>query len=297
MRITDSMRYRQALSDMNLINRENQELLLQAGTGRKLNRPSDSPRDAVLQLRLRQDIASQKSMIEQIETVGDTIGRAELAIDDGIQVFQRAQELVLEAGRTVRADIDFEAIATEADQLLNDMLGIANRQVNGRFLFAGTKTTTQPFTTTGDPVATVTYNGNTESRELVPAPGLHIKTQMPGQEAFVDGGIFQSLINLRDAASAGDVTALTNTVMTDLETAFDHLLDIRTKVGAITSSLDRSVSTLEDDILRREGDLVDVEDADLIEVLVRLKSNEVQRQAALQATARAVQPTLLDFLA
>ena len=42
--------------------------------------------------------------------------------------------------------------------------------------------------------------------------------------------------------------------------------------------------------------LSNIEDADIAQVMVQLQAQQVAYQAALEATAKAIQPSLADFL-
>jgi flagellar hook-associated protein 3 FlgL len=48
--------------------------------------------------------------------------------------------------------------------------------------------------------------------------------------------------------------------------------------------------------LTMKQNLSSIEDADIAEVMVNLQAQQVAYQAALQATAKAIQPSLTDFL-
>ena len=48
--------------------------------------------------------------------------------------------------------------------------------------------------------------------------------------------------------------------------------------------------------LTMKQNLSSIEDADIAQVMVQLQSQQVAYQAALAATARAIQPSLTDFL-
>ncbi|MCC7495240.1 MAG: flagellar hook-associated protein FlgL [Fimbriimonadaceae bacterium] len=298
MRVTDGIKFRQSLSDLDTINAENAELLLQAGTGRRIHKPSDDPAGAVRQMRLKKDIRQQADQIDRITVAAEEVRRTELAMDDSIHIFERARELAVQGTSSARTDTDFGAIAEEADQLLHDLVAIGNRQVAGKFVFGGTQTTAQPFTMTGSPVSAVTYNGDGNSRTVSPSPGLSISVNLPGDEVFVNGtDTFQALIDLRDAARSQDVQQLGTLVSGGLDDGLDKFINQRTQVGAIYGSLDSAIDSLELQKVDQEALLADVEDVDLVDVLVRLKSTETQRTAALQAAARVVQASLLDFMA
>ncbi len=52
----------------------------------------------------------------------------------------------------------------------------------------------------------------------------------------------------------------------------------------------------DEDLILTKQQLSEIEDVDLAEAIVQLQLEETALQAALSATARAVQPSLLDFL-
>lgn len=296
MRITNTMLFRMALADFDDISHENARLLLESGTGRKLNKPSDNPADAVRQLRLRRGASRTQEMIDNLKAANEEVTTSELAIDDGISIFQRAQELAVEAGSGSKSANDFKAIELEANQLLHDLVLVGNRSVNGRYLFSGTDTLTAPFQMNGDPPTSVTYQGNSGTRTVRPSAGVELPVNIPGDEAFANDP-FGALIALRDAAAAHDSDALRDTVGPALETAFDSLVDVRTQIGSLGGSFERTISSLQSTHTSTLAQLSGVEDADLVQSLVDLKNVQNRQQAALAAAAQVIQPSLVDYLA
>ncbi len=298
MRVTETMRYRTFLSDLNTTSETSTKLAQQAATGRRLSRPSDSPIDAVRQLRMRRQVDLGKDLRERLAVSTEELKRSELAVDDAVQVYQRAKELAIEGATGARTDADYEAIAIEAEQLFRDLVGLANRQVNGKFVFAGTKTTTQPFTIDGDPPTGVTYNGNGDARTISPSPGLTVQTGVPGDAMFVNGtDVFAELLNLRDRALAHDVDGLANATAAALDSGFEKLVNKRTELGALTGSISRSADSLDRQVLDDEASLADLEDVDLVQTIVDLKLANNSREAALQVAAQVARTSLLDYLA
>ena len=298
MRITDSMRMRLTLADLGNINAENSRLLQQEGTGKKLLRPSDDPSGAIRQLRLHSDIQQQADEKTRIATGVDTIQNTSLALDDVVSVLQSAKELGVQGATSSLSTSEFQAIATQADQLLKQMVDIANRKAGDSYLFSGTATTTQPFTTTGSPVSAVTYNGDGNYQQLLLSPGTTVSLNLPGSQVFTTGqNVFQALIDLRDAAQNQDVQALSSTVSGELDTAFNQTVNNRTQVNAVQSRLSQETSSLDQISLSSKQLLSNVEDADVVDVLTKLQLTSAQRTATLQAIAKVSQATLLDYLA
>ena len=81
-----------------------------------------------------------------------------------------------------------------------------------------------------------------------------------------------------------------------LDDGIQSLLNTRAAIGARGVRLDSTNSRLSDLNLNFTKLLSDVEDVDLTKATTDLATYENNYQAALNATARIIQPTLLDFL-
>ncbi|MDJ0348552.1 flagellin [Cryobacterium sp. PH29-G1] len=107
------------------------------------------------------------------------------------------------------------------------------------------------------------------------------------------------------------VFALLDTIVTDLRSttnvnvathldALDKRMAImtgqRSEIGARQVQLERAQSTLLEKSATLDAQRSGIEDADLGQVILDLKLQEVTYQAALAVTARVLQPTLMDFL-
>ncbi|MBI5834807.1 MAG: flagellar hook-associated protein FlgL [Armatimonadetes bacterium] len=300
MRVPTITLFRMALTDLNDISADNARLLKQSGTGMKLLKPSDDPGAAVAQLRIKRQQSDYNNSSESLQSGVDRLRTAELAVGDANSILQRAKELSIEGASSAHSAADFAAITAEADQLINEMLSVGNRQVNGRYIFAGNKTGTRPFVATGSPPTAVTYNGDTGIQTVSPSTGVNIGTTLPGSTAFATGATgdaFAALIAFRDAAKTGNVQVLSTTVAQALDDASDNISTMTSKVGAAAASLTRTVDTLASASVETAASLSKVEDADMVQTIVDLQNNQARHQAALSAAAKVVQPTLFDKMA
>ena len=300
MRVPTITLFRMALTDLNDISEDNARLLKMSGTGVKLLKPSDSPGDAVAQLRLKRQQTDYNNTSKALTAGVERLRDAELGMSDANTILQRAKELAIEGANSAHSDADFDALTKEADQLINEMLSVGNRQVNGRYIFAGNKTGTKPFVATGSPPTSVAYNGDTGIQSVSPSTGVNIGTTLPGSTAFgtsTAGDAFAALISFRTALQNHDVNALSTTVSQALDSSADNVGSMVSKVGAASASLSRTVDTLSTTLVETAASLSKVEDADMVQTVVDLQNNQVRHQAALAAAAKVVQPTLFDQMA
>jgi len=107
--------------------------------------------------------------------------------------------------------------------------------------------------------------------------------------------IIGTLLALKDALNRSDAEDISSTIKI-LGDGHNKLLSTRASVGAKDKTLDTTNSRLEDFKLNITKLLSEVEDADIIKVATDLAAQQAVYQAALQATARVIQPSLLDFL-
>lgn len=88
----------------------------------------------------------------------------------------------------------------------------------------------------------------------------------------------------------------TSMLLGQLDESIDILVETRGTVGSRAVRLETTDSRLIDLNVNFTRLLSEVEDADITEVLTKLATHETNYQSALMASAKIIQPTLLDFL-
>ena len=176
----------------------------------------------------------------------------------------------------------------------------ANHQTNGRFIFGGTRTSASPFEATrnadGD-ITAVTYVGNDEPIHVAISDGTNVVANETGADAFVGAqDILQLLIDIRDDMLAGNQVSLQEVRLAELDGSCDQLLVAMARIGSIQNRLERTGVDIDDFMIDYRELLSDTLDADFGDVVVRLNAQSNAYQAALNAAARVIQPSLLDFI-
>ena len=122
--------------------------------------------------------------------------------------------------------------------------------------------------------------GNMTAREIF-EPG--------GKDLFADMQDFIDALNIGDSGTVGGIIG-------DIDVHMENILAKVAEAGAKVNRMKLVVNRLEDDYLNFNKLLSQNEDADMAEVITRLKSEENVYMAALAGGARIIQPTLVDFL-
>jgi len=259
-------------------------------SGKRINKPSDDPVGTTQAIKQRARIDRIDQFTRNINDGLGSLNRTDTVLGEVKSQLVRAKEIALAqangtAGASVRA-----LAAKEVAVIWEDVVGLANTEFNGRFIFAGHKTQTQPFQLD---VSTVTYHG--DEGKIQRQIGFHenIQTNIVGSDVFPQ--IFDTLINLREALQQNDQGAIEATI-DDLDANIETTLNAQADVGAKVNRLEMQKERLLNAKREITKILSDTEDVDLAEAITEFSLKQTALQAALESAARIIQPSLLNFL-
>lgn len=108
-------------------------------------------------------------------------------------------------------------------------------------------------------------------------------------------GIFDSLFDLKEALSANDVDGISRAI-TRLDTHFGHVESGIADIGHKYNNLELRVETMNELELSYTQRRSSIEDADIIEAIMDLEAKQLAYQAALGASSKIMQMSLVDYL-
>ncbi len=189
IRITQGSLYARSLSDIQYSLRDSVKLQQQISTGLRVNRPSDDPAAALRIIPLKGEIRDLDRMLNNISLARESLNTGAASLEDASSIVQRIRELTVQGANGSISEGDRKSIAEEVDQLLEQMVSVANAQRGGRYLFGGTETGSPPFSLSNPGVtgqSRVSYVGNSDQVEVEIAPGVETAVNQPGDAIFMD---------------------------------------------------------------------------------------------------------------
>jgi flagellar hook-associated protein 3 FlgL len=270
---------------------------------KRINKPSDDPIGTGKIMDYRQTLSS----IEQYQTNiqrGKT--RVEVTdvnldlVDDLLQLVKSIAETEVTSTTASR-----QLAAEEVKSLFNQVLDLANSDLNGSYLFSGYQTKTAPFSrddalaTTFDQF-TVTYNGDAGDARFIVAHNTEIAIDADGRPLFHNaalGGI-NTFDAMRDliVGLENDDTAAISTQVAMMDQARSQINNIRAANAPIVYQLETTENHWHNYKSKIQDLLGKEEEADITQAVVELQSIELAYQTTLATAARIIQPGLLDFL-
>jgi flagellar hook-associated protein 3 FlgL len=269
------------------------QLQQQLTSGRLINTPSDSPTGTNRAMQTRSDQAAVSQFSRNVSDAGSWLGQTDATLQNMLNTVRRVRDLTVQGASTgAMDDVSRKAIAVEVASLRDGLLGLANTTTQGRPLFGGITTGNKAY----DPAsgAFIGMAGTPVTRRVSDTDAVRV--DITGPEAFGPPG--NDLFALVGQIAQDLVTApagLTNRIG-ELDVVMDRMKSALADVGSRAARIDREEQILSDRSLNLESLLTETENIDLPNTLMRLEMQKVGYQAALSATAKAIQPTLMDYL-
>jgi flagellin-like hook-associated protein FlgL len=270
------------------------KLQQQLTSGRLINAPSDSPTGTNKAMQTRSDQAAVEQFGRNIADADSWLSITDSTLQNMLDVTRRVQFLTTQGASTGNSsEASRRALATEVESLRSSLLGLANTTVQGRPIFGGVTTGAKAYDETGDFVGMAVPGGDVTRRVSFTE---EVRVDLTGPEAFGPAGddLFTVVARIADDLQ-NDPDSLGQGLI-DLDVAMKRMLGSVADVGARGARVEREGQINADLALALEIQLGDVENVDLPGTMMRMQMQQVGYQAALQATAKAISPTLMDYL-
>lgn len=297
-RITSRILFNNSTANLQDIQQDLAALQERLATGRRVNRPSDDPLATRRAIGYRSHIRRSDHFLTAIRDSKIFVEAADSTLDTVTNDVRRVYTLLLQAANTTVSDTQREAIAAEVNEILKGVLDLSNTTSGGRQLFSGSRTLTNAFeaTTAGDEITSVQYMGTNREMQVQIDEGSFVKINQPGDKVFSDQtDIFQWLIDARDNLRTGTLADLDQRIG-EFDGVQSQILIARAFYGTTSNRLVFNQERIEDNQIALKDVLSETEDADFAETMTEINLKEVALNAALSASARIVQPSLLDFI-
>jgi len=168
----------------------NSEALLrlqeQASTGSLINRASDNPSTAHRILALNSQKTSLDEYTNKLEEVSNILQLSSGVIDSISSTLSEAQTRLTQIVSGVYNDESRKTTAEGINDLLEQIVSLANTKHNREYIFGGGDSTSEPYLAerTDGEITRVTYRGKEENRNIEIAPGVQSSAFHVGSDLF-----------------------------------------------------------------------------------------------------------------
>jgi flagellar hook-associated protein 3 FlgL len=256
-------------------------------TGKRINRASDDPVGISSVLAYRKTISS-------LEQYNENISQGKLRIDTVDNIMEIVTEMLREA-----KNIAYDTVPEMRTQLAEDVVAIrdqvlqmANYQIDGEYLFSGDITETTPYNST-----TWLYNGDHETKDVLIGENMTAHLTADGENIFGtdNDNVFNILNDLETALLAPNATDI-EAQISRLDSAIDNLTTIRTREAGIHKRLEATANHNDYLKFNVEEMLSRTEDANIAEAIINFQVQQTTYESTLATSSMILQKSLIDFL-
>lgn len=183
MRVTDKMNQANVLNNISRNRTEMNNLQSQAATLKRVTKPSDDPLAATRVLQARTEDRNYQQFQKNIASAKSFLEFTDQSLSELSEIIVRAKELAIQAANDSGGATPREIISAEVEQLYDQAVGVANRRLGDRYIFAGYKTTQAPFDPEGN------YSGDDGDIKIQTHKDTYVGMNLPGSKVFMGQGL------------------------------------------------------------------------------------------------------------
>jgi len=276
---------------------------VQVSTGKKAERYMGVAPDSARLLSLKSEHARVTQFVAGNKVADMRLQKMETSVAGAMDVATNLRTLLVNATQDENASS--LALNEEGSAMLSQMANYLNTALDGRYLFAGSRTDAAPVDFSNlpaDGVFTGTaselyYTGDNqpvtartgESSSL----SYGVTADEPGFDKLVQALQIVATIDTTDAAAAR--TRL-NEALDLANEAISAIPDVRSRIGSNRSTLELANNQHDEFLLYAEGAVGDIENVDVTEAITRLSGHQATLEASYASLARLQSVSLVDYL-
>ena len=271
--------------------------LAEISSGESVSQPSDDPAAAASLVLNANQTAEADQYLRSLGSIQSELQSADSTLSTVITSLQQAISLGTEgANGTVNAS-DRAAIAAQVQGIQSQLLSLSNLSYQGTYVFAGTANQSPPYVLDATSPSGVTYSGNSNSNSVTLGENFSIQTNLPGLQLFSAPGhdMFQAIQDLITNLQSGN-TAGISAAVGEVSDASNYVDTQRVFYGNAISQLSSQQTYLNSETTELAQQQSTIGGADLPAVISNLESEQVSRQATLEAISQTQQNNLFSYL-
>ena len=267
----------------------------EVNTGKKIQKPSDDPSGTSQVLDFQEQMAEISQYSRNINNAKNFLATTETALSSVVSLTHQARSIAVQAANGTNSASAQSALAGQLNDIISQIASIGNTTYGSQYVFSGQRTNTAPLQSGP---SGYTYNGGTTATgdgdiHVDIARSQSVKINVTGDQVFVP--LLTTLSKVSNDIAGGSLSNVSSdlaNIDTQLNTAQAAQADTGSKVTLLQQTLNNDTSTTNS----LTAFVSNLQDADIPTAVVSLQTAQTAYNAALAATSRSFQNSLLDFI-
>jgi flagellar hook-associated protein 3 FlgL len=278
---------------------------IQLSTGYRVNQASDAPAEVGDIFVARAALSSENQTIQNLKVVQANVTTGDTTVQTAVQLLQNAVVLGSEGASSTVTQSQQNALATQVQSVLSQLVGLSATQVNGVYIFSGDAGGSAPYQLDPASPTGVDQLVTAQATALTADPtGITFQTSMTAQQLFdakdsmgnpTPQNAFAALNNLQLALQSGNAANIT-TAISNVQAAGDYVNQQLGFYGAAENRITSAIDLAQKFQVQTQTQLSNLQDTDMTSVAVQVTQETTALNAAMAAEGKRPTSTLFDFL-
>jgi flagellar hook-associated protein 3 FlgL len=285
----------------------------EVSSGLAVQAPSDNPTAMENTLDYTAQKATQTQYSSNITTLQTRATTIASTLESLQTIVNDASSVATSAVSSTTSSSDLANYASQVNSLINQVVSAANTKdpATGQYLFGGTASGTEPFTTTTDSsgnVTAATYNGNNSFNLTNIGDNQSVSVDIPGANTSSTGArglitdsqsgadLLNHLISLRDDLTSGSTSTITSTDSANLAKDENNITYQVANNGVLQTQLKAAATAATDTTNNLDTMITNSSSANMVTTMVQLNAAQTAYQAALESGTKIMNLSILNYL-
>lgn len=265
-----------------------------------INKVSDDPFKAIKVMNLKNEITSVENLNSNADELLGWAEQTDGVLDSIGNLTNEIKNLVTSIS-SIHSESDISSITKEVTEKVKQIAELFNSTYAGQNIFSGTATDEKAVNIVTNPNGSIrieksnNINNGTLKGEV--SPGITISYNATVDEVTNNGELFDTLNDVLDTLNTMPIDFnKINDLKEGLDKGLSSVLDARSSIGAKINSIENMKENNISNIEKMSETLSMLNDIDIAQKAVELKSAELVYAASLQVGAKLMQNTILDYI-
>ncbi len=265
-----------------------QELQQQLSSGKRIAVPSDDPSGTASAMTFRSQQAADVQFLRNIDQVAGRLGVTDNTLTQLSDRLRAVRDLMVRAGNAGLGPDSRAALSSQAGALKSEIVDLYNTTYLDRPIFGGTVAGGQAVNP-----ATGAYLGNDQPVVSRISRDATVRIDVKGTDVGADS--VPALLD-RIVADLAAPVPMPAADFADIDATMKKVMQALGDVGARAARVESTKANVDSHRLDLVARISENEDVDLPATILNLQAQQVGYQAALAASAKILQTSLVDFL-
>lgn len=274
-------------------------------SGLRVSQASDDPSAVSSILDYQEEISRVTQVQSNLTGAASMAQAADAALQSTSTLLDQLVSIGTQGASSTTNASSQATLATQVQQIAQQLVGVANTTYNGQYLFGGDAPSTQPYTFDWTSPKGVAQNSTAGSTSVLrDASGNSIVPNMTAQQIFdvqnpngtsAAGNVFQAVYDLGTALQANNQAGITAATQ-EIQAAVTQVGQATATYGNTENWIQNAQSDASERLTNLQSGLSSVQDADAATVATQLTTDQTAEEAALQAHASISTKSLFSYL-